>query len=103
MRGTDDVEDYKKREEFIKELCVVYPIENHNNDIKDLQQTLGKEGKNMSYTDFLLCVCAKKFRQGSHLITADLKDVPLKFFKRINVFTVDTDSDVRVYAVYSLR
>lgn len=102
VRGTESAEDLNKRYDFVKEMCAIYPIERHEEDIKGAVLSFKSLGKSMSYTDFLLCVCLKKLK-GAFLMTSDLKDIPLKFFERVEVITIDTDSEVRNYGIYRLR
>lgn len=98
-RGTESIQDFNKRAEFIASLSSIYPIERHLDDLEDLTVVLQKIQGHTSYTDFLLIACLYKFSK-SFLISANHKDCPLDILDRKFVITVDTDKDIKNYGIY---
>ncbi|OGD62039.1 hypothetical protein A2160_00555 [Candidatus Beckwithbacteria bacterium RBG_13_42_9] len=110
-RGSETIEKYNERLEYLKKYFVTYPIEKHldSEDMKEyivvLQRIIGsfKPGqKTMSYTDFLLSACLYKFKSHSYLITENHRDFTPSIFDRLCLVTLDTENDIRNLGIYNL-
>ena len=99
-RGSQTVDDYNDRVEYLKNLAIVYPIERHIDDtFKVLINVIQKIKGTASYTDFLFFSCLYKFTK-SYLITADHNDCPLEILDQEFVITIDTGKDIKTYGIY---
>lgn len=99
-RGSDTVEAFNTRLKFIEGLTdTIYPIERSLAGFEDLTITLQKIKEKMDYTDFLLCACLYKF-SNSFLITENHTHFPTTVFDRSFLITIDTDKELRNYAIY---
>ena len=98
-RGSDDLDIFKSKLEFIKNFVAVYPIERHLDKIEDFTIVLQKLKGSIGYTDFLLYACLYKFPQ-SYLITENHQHLPLQIFDRKFVITIDTGTEIRNQAIY---
>ena len=100
-RGTNSIENFNKRTKFIVEdlKSSIYPIERQLQGLENLTLVLQKIRGTMDYTDFLLCVCLYKF-PGSFLITENHSHFPTEILDRKYLITIDTDKELRNYAIY---
>lgn len=88
-RGSDTLISFKTRAKFLTELADIWPIERYLDQIEEAMVVLQKLGsRQMSYTDFLLCVCLYKF--------------PVQVFERKGIITVDAGEDIRNHVVFQL-
>jgi hypothetical protein len=56
----------------------------------------------VSVTDFYLAACLKKYRR-LLLLTRNHVDFPTKIFARSYIFPIETERDIRTYALYEYR
>jgi len=100
-RGGGTIENFHKRAKFIIEdlKTTIYPIEKELGNLEDLIVVLQKIKADASYTDFLLTACLYKF-PNAFLLTENHKDFPTEILDRKHLITVDTDKEIRNYAVY---
>lgn len=66
---------------------------------QDMALAYGNYGKDVSFADFLLAGCLKRYNQ-TFLLTANHKDFPSSVLERVAVFGIDVGNDVRGFAVY---
>ncbi len=99
-RGSDSLESYNRRVEYINHLVSVYPIERHLEELQGIMVAFQKIG-GLSYTDFLLSACLYKFK-GALLLTENHTHFPPAIFDKVSIVTVDTGKDIRNHVVYSL-
>jgi hypothetical protein len=83
----------------VRDLCAVYPIEKHLEQIKEFTIVLQKAQQKISYTDFLLCACLFKFPD-TYLLTENYLHIPLSIFDRKYLTVIDTDKEVRTHGIY---
>ena len=98
-RGTHDVESFSDREEFLRKLTTVYPIEEDGTDLREFTIVLQKIKGDIHFTDFLLIACLYKF-PSSYLLSANHKDCPIEILDRKGIITIDTDREIRNYGIY---
>lgn len=100
-RGGNTIETFDKRLKFITEdlKTTIYPIEKELDKLEDLIIVLQRIKADASYTDFLLTACLYKFPE-AFLLTENHKDFPTEILDRKYLITIDTDKDIRNYAVY---
>lgn len=101
-RGSDTLISFKTRAKFLTGLADIWPIERYLDQIEQAMVVLQKLGsRQMSYTDFLLCVCLYKF-PSAYLLTENYHHIPVQVFERKGVITVDAGEDIRNHVVFQL-
>lgn len=104
VRGADSISKFKKRSEIFDPsvlIDAIYPIERHFEEMKEYILIFQKIAPKMSFSDFLLALCLAKFSD-AYLLTENHLDFPVAIFDRKNVFTVDSDKQLRNYGLYQL-
>jgi len=101
-RGTDSVEKFNERYDYVSNLASIYPIARNLDDMEKeivvIQQVQGK----ISYADFLLYLCLCKFKSKGYLMTSDHKDFSTNILTRECVITCDNGKSIHNYGIYSL-
>jgi len=102
-RGSENIDAYNKRLDFVKEMTggYIYPIERNFSEMTEFIVVMQRIKSAMSYTDLLLLSCLKKFPQ-IYLLTQNHKDVPLEIFDRKYIITLDTMDHIWNHGIYQL-
>ncbi len=105
---TDSIENYSKRNEFLKEYLTVYPVERHVEiqivKFKDFIFVLQNIKGNISYSDFLLYCCLYLFPSNGFVITEDHNHFSTVLLDRKILLTTDDGKDtIRNLAIYSFN
>jgi predicted nucleic acid-binding protein len=66
---------------------------------QDMALAYGSLGKDVSFADFLLAGCTKRYTK-TYLLTANHKDFPAEVLERKAHFSLEIGNEVRAFAVY---
>ncbi len=108
LRGAKNLKEMRKLKDYVEEVCEgVLPY----NDIRDqstqsliepeLILAYGKNGKDVSYTDYLLAKILKKYNKSAFLLSHNHKDFPTNVFTRDDVVIFHKELEVKAYGIYS--
>lgn len=98
-RGTQTLESFADRQEFLHNLTTIYPIDENDEDLREFTIVLQKIKGDIHFTDFLLIACLYKFPH-AYLLSANHKDCPSELLDRKGIITIDTDKEIRNYGIY---
>ena len=103
-QGSATAKDYQERTDFVVSLCKIDGAR-FISDISDFQVVMSKvNGKNKSYTDFLLAAAVYQYRRLNNvaLLTTDINMFP-SFFNRSHIITVDRTKELVNFGVYQFE
>jgi len=101
IRGSNTIEEYKKRQAFIEEIVeTVLPIEpTLIKEVKNVMLTYRNFGRNTAITDFFLSGTLKRYGK-VFLMTGNNKDFPTVIFDREGIITNDISKEPKFYGIY---
>lgn len=95
---------YAQRTDFVVSLVDNINSMTFINNIPDFSTVMAKvNGKNKSYTDFLLAACLYQYRESkAALLTTDIKGFPT-FFERTQIVSVEHTNEIVNFGVFQFN